>query len=99
MNEQPLNNIKPEHCAESEVNLLHLVRVIVRRRMVMVKFCVVAVLLSIGLSLTMKNMYTAASTILPPPREFGVGGGGAALSRPAVQACWVPLRWPIWSLV
>jgi len=43
----------------------------------------VAIVLSVGLSLAMKNVYTAKSTILPPPRELGIGGGGVSASSGA----------------
>jgi uncharacterized protein involved in exopolysaccharide biosynthesis len=77
MSEQQRLNVHSERSDEGGINLLVLLQVIVRRRMVMVKICIVAILLSIGLSLTMKNVYTATSTILPPPREYGVGGGAS----------------------
>lgn len=84
MSEESRTNPAAEELKEDEINLLELLRVIVRRRMVIIKICAVAVVLSVCYSLYLKNTYTAKSTILPPPREFGVGsvvaGGGALLA-------------------
>jgi tyrosine-protein kinase Etk/Wzc len=58
---------------EAEINLLELLQVIARRKMVIVKLCTVAVVLSIGTSLMLKNIYTASAKILPPQKDSGSG--------------------------
>lgn len=73
-------NITENHSDEEEINLLELLRVIVRRKMVIIKICSVAVLLSICYSLTLKNIYTASAKILPPQKDSG-GGLSALLSQ------------------
>lgn len=68
------------HRDDEEINLLELLQVIVRRRMVIIKICFVAVLLSVCYSLTLKNIYTASAKILPPQKDSG-GGLSALLSQ------------------
>lgn len=80
MREESHTNPRAEAREEDEINLLELLRVIVRRRMLIVKICAAAIVLSVCYSLTLKNIYTATSTIMPPPREFGVGGGPGAIA-------------------
>lgn len=58
---------------EPEINLLELLQVIVKRRMMIVYVTMAAIVLSAGYSLTLKNIYTATARILPPQKE---GGGG-----------------------
>ncbi|HEY3308630.1 MAG TPA: Wzz/FepE/Etk N-terminal domain-containing protein [Desulfuromonadaceae bacterium] len=65
---------------EEEINLLELLQVIARRKMVIVKVCSVAVLLSICYSLILDNVYTASAKILPPQKDSG-GGLSALLSQ------------------
>jgi len=66
--------------AEEEINLLELLQVIARRKMVIVKLCTAAALLSICYSLTLSNIYTASAKILPPQKDSG-GGLSALLSQ------------------
>lgn len=70
--------IRPEIEAEDEINLLELLRVIVRNLPLIVKITTAAVILSVVYSLTLKNVYTAKTTLLPPQKDSG-GGGAAAL--------------------
>lgn len=63
-----------------EINLLELVRIIVRRKLTIISLCVVAALLSVAYSLTLPNIYTATAKILPPQKESG-GGLSALLSQ------------------
>lgn len=87
MNEQPYIHPANEAGDEDEINLLELLRVIVRRRMLIVKVCSVAALLSVCYSLTLKNSYTAISTCYPPQRESPFGSFASALSQSnAIQA-------------
>ena len=62
---------------EDRIVWLELLRVIINRRMMIVKICSCAIILSVIYSLRLNNIYTASSIILPPPREYGIGGGGA----------------------
>ena len=65
---------------EQEINLLELLQVAVKRKSIIVKFCLLAVVLSVSYSLTLKNVYTADAKILPPQKESG-GGLSALLSQ------------------
>jgi uncharacterized protein involved in exopolysaccharide biosynthesis len=75
MNELP--TIHPEMESEEEINLLELLRVLVRNLPLISKITIAAAILSLIGSLTMKNIYTAKATLLPPQKESG--GGAAAL--------------------
>lgn len=70
-------NIRPEMEAEEEINLLELLKVLVRNLPLIVKITTAAVVISIIYSLTLKNVYTAKATLLPPQKDSG--GGAAAL--------------------
>ncbi len=65
---------------EQEINLLELLRVIVRRKNVIIKICATAIILSVAYSLTLKNVYTATAKILPPQKDTG-GGLSALLNQ------------------
>ena len=69
MSEEPHTNSVDETCEEDEINLLHLLLVIVRRRMLIVKICATAIVLSVCYSLTLNNIYTATNRFLPPQKE------------------------------
>lgn len=58
---------------ESEINLLELCQVLVKRRMLIIFVTLAAIVLSISYCLTLKNIYTATARILPPQKD---GGGG-----------------------
>jgi uncharacterized protein involved in exopolysaccharide biosynthesis len=75
MNEAEI--IRPEIEAEEEINLLELLRVVVRNLPLIVKITTAAVILSVVYSLTLKNVYSAKTTLLPPQKDSG--GGAAAL--------------------
>jgi uncharacterized protein involved in exopolysaccharide biosynthesis len=62
---------------EEEINLLELLRVIVRNLPFIAKITASATLLTIVFTLTMTNVYTAKTTLLPPQKDSG--GGAAAL--------------------
>ena len=51
--------------SEEEINLLDLVRVIVRRKLLIITVCLVAAIASAGYSLTLPNIYTATRRLLP----------------------------------
>jgi uncharacterized protein involved in exopolysaccharide biosynthesis len=75
MNEPQMN--RPEDEAEEEINLLELLRVIVRSLPQIARITGIVALLSVVLSLAMENVYTARATLLPPQKDSG--GGAAAL--------------------
>jgi tyrosine-protein kinase Etk/Wzc len=62
---------------EQEINLLELVQVIVKRKMLIVKICSVAIVASVIISLILPNVYSATAKVLPPQKE--TGGGLSAL--------------------
>ena len=66
---------------EQEINLLDLLRVIVRRRMLIIKLCIAAGILSIAYSLSLPNIYSATARILPPQKDTGGGGLSALLGQ------------------
>jgi tyrosine-protein kinase Etk/Wzc len=70
-------SIRPEVETEEEINLLELLRVIIRNLPLITKITSVAIMLSVIYSLTLTNIYTARATLLPPQKESG--GGAAAL--------------------
>ena len=70
-------DIRPETESEEEINLLELLRVLVRNLPLIVKIVSAAVILSVIYSLTLKNVYSAKATLLPPQKDSG--GGAAAL--------------------
>lgn len=65
---------------EQEINLLELLRIIVRRKNFIIKMCTAAVILSVAYSLSLKNVYTATAKLLPPQKESG-GGLSALLNQ------------------
>ncbi|MBV5338448.1 MAG: lipopolysaccharide biosynthesis protein [Deltaproteobacteria bacterium] len=69
---------RPEIEGEEEINLLELLQVVVRNLPLILKITTIAVILSVAYSLTLKNVYTARTTLLPPQKDSG-GGGAAAL--------------------
>ena len=59
--------------SEEEINLLDLVRVIARRKVLIIKICLVAVIASVVYSLLLPNIYTATTRLLPPQKEGSMG--------------------------
>jgi len=77
-----------ENADEQEINLLELLQVLVKRKMLIVKLVTVAIVASVGYSLTLPDIYSATAMVLPPPREGGSGlsallsqGGLASLTQ------------------
>ena len=66
-----------EKIEEQEINLLELVQVLVKRKMLIIKMCTLAIIISVGYSLTLPNIYSATAKVLPPQKE--TGGGLSAL--------------------
>ena len=81
MNEQPSTNPTSETCDGDEINLLELVRVIARRKMLIIKICTAAIVLSVCYSLTLKNVYTGTAKFLPPQKETSLGGLASMLAQ------------------
>jgi len=72
----------PETLASDTVNLLDYLEVLVNNRWMIVKFTLIAALLSILLSFCLPEIYKATARILPPPQELDLmgtmlGGAGA----------------------
>jgi uncharacterized protein involved in exopolysaccharide biosynthesis len=59
--------------AEEEISLLELLQVVARRKMVIIKFCSAAIVLSLCYVLVLNNIYTASAKILPPQKDSGSG--------------------------
>ncbi|HXE95876.1 MAG TPA: GNVR domain-containing protein [Dongiaceae bacterium] len=70
-------NIQPNTESGGEINLLELLRMLVRNLPLIARATGVAVLLSLVVSLALNNVYTARATLLPPQKDSG--GGAAAL--------------------
>jgi len=81
MNEQPHVNPTTESCDEDEIKLLELLRVLVRRKMLIIKTCTAALVLSVCYSLTLDNIYTATNQFLPPQKESSSAAFSALLSQ------------------
>ncbi|MBK5274126.1 MAG: lipopolysaccharide biosynthesis protein [Desulfuromonadales bacterium] len=81
MDGQPHTNLTPEKCEEDEINLMELLRVIVRRKLLIIKICTVAIVLSVCYSLTLDNIYTATNRFLPPQKENTSSVFSALLSQ------------------
>jgi uncharacterized protein involved in exopolysaccharide biosynthesis len=62
---------------DQEINLLELVQVIAKRKMVIIKFCGSIAVLAIIVSLLLPNIYTATAKVIPPQKDSG--GGLSAL--------------------
>lgn len=66
-----------EKVIDNEINLLELLYVLFRRKMVIIKICSLAVVASVIYSLTLPNIYSATAKVLPPQKE--ASGGISAL--------------------
>ena len=69
-----------EKTEDQEINLLELLQVLVKRKMLIIKICSVAIVLSVAYSLTLPNIYSATAKVLPPQKESG-GGLSALLGQ------------------
>jgi uncharacterized protein involved in exopolysaccharide biosynthesis len=79
--EQPYVNVTSDHSDEDEINLLELLRVVIRRKMLIIKVCAAAVVLSVCFSLTLKNTYTATAKFYPPQKETPIGNIASMLAQ------------------
>ena len=62
---------------EAEINLLDILKVIVKRKMLIITLCLTAIVFSVIYSLTLPNIFTATARVLPPQKD--AGGGMSAL--------------------
>lgn len=69
-----------EQAQSQEINLLDLLHVLVKRKMLIIKTCGFCLVASVIYSLTLPNMYAATAKILPPQKESG-GGISALLGQ------------------
>lgn len=67
--------------AEEEINLLELLQVLVKRRKIIAKITLCVAVMSVLYSLTLKNIYTATATVMPPAKEGGSGMAAALLGQ------------------
>lgn len=75
-----IKNNRPDNYGEDDINLLEFLQVIVKRKTFVFKACAAAFVLSLCISLALKNIYTATSKLLPPQKETA-GGLSALLSQ------------------
>jgi uncharacterized protein involved in exopolysaccharide biosynthesis len=71
------NNSKIPEPSDDEINILKLLRIFFRNLSMIARITGIVALLSILVSLMMKNVYTAKASLLPPQKDSG--GGTAAL--------------------
>jgi uncharacterized protein involved in exopolysaccharide biosynthesis len=81
MSKQPSDSVVTEADDQDNINLLNVLRVIVRRKMLIIKICTAAVILSVCFSLSLPNIYTATSTFYPPPRETGTSALASLIAQ------------------
>jgi uncharacterized protein involved in exopolysaccharide biosynthesis len=65
---------------EEEINLLELVKVVVKRRLLIARFCGSIAILAVVVSLLLPKIYSATAKILPPQKE-AYGGLSALLGQ------------------
>jgi tyrosine-protein kinase Etk/Wzc len=83
--------------AEADISLLDILIVLARRKSLIIKVFFATVLLSVGLSLLMGNLYTATTSLLPPQNSASgllsqlsglgslasIAGGGLSMKNPS----------------
>ena len=65
---------------EQEVNLLELLQVLAKHKMLIMKICSVAMVVSVAISLMLPNIYSATAKVVPPQKDSG-GGLSAILGQ------------------
>jgi uncharacterized protein involved in exopolysaccharide biosynthesis len=71
----------PTEHAEQEINLLELLLMLVKRKLLILCITLVAAVASVCISLLLPNIYTAKAKVLPPQKEGGGLGLSAALGQ------------------
>lgn len=66
---------------EQEINLLDLLRVVIKRKGMIVRLSASVAIISIIYCLFLPNIYTATARLLPPQKEVGGGGVSALLGQ------------------
>lgn len=79
MTETETRQAPPPYMEEDEINLLDYARVVWQRRKLIGWIVVVAVVLTVVISLTMTNIYQARTVIAPISAKDGAGGGMASI--------------------
>ena len=69
-----------EIAEEPEFNMLELLQVLVKRKMLIIMICSITIVVSVIYSLTLANIYSATAKVLPPQKESG-GGLSALLGQ------------------
>ncbi|CAH2032328.1 GumC family protein [Trichlorobacter ammonificans] len=77
--EELRQNIHPSD--EQDINLLELLRVLVRRRGLIIKLTSGTAVLAVLYALTLTNIYTATAKLLPPQKDGGSGAAAALLGQ------------------
>lgn len=76
-----INTQEPQiQVQEDEINLLELIQIVARRKVLIVKLCLAAFVLSVIYSFIVPSIYTATAKILPPQKDSS-GGLSALLSQ------------------
>lgn len=65
---------------EEHINLLELLQVIVKRKMIIIIICAIAFVASVAYSLSLPNIYSATAKVLPPQKE-AAGGLSSVLGQ------------------
>jgi len=76
--DERVNEVQME---EQEINLLDLLRVVIKRKGMIVKLTVSVAIISIIYCLFLSNIYTATARLLPPQKDVGGGGVSALLGQ------------------
>lgn len=66
---------------DNDISLVYVLQVIARRKMLIVKICISAMVLSVCASLAMKNIYTATCKFFPPQKDSGAGSLATLLAQ------------------
>lgn len=76
--DERVNEVQME---EQEINLLDLLRVVIKRKGMIVKLTVSVAIISIIYCLFLSNIYSATARLLPPQKDVGGGGVSALLGQ------------------
>ena len=76
--DERVNEVQME---EQEINLLDLLRVVIKRKGMIVKLSASVAIISIIYCLFLPNIYTATARLLPPQKDVGGGGVSALLGQ------------------
>lgn len=81
-----INQEPARYAGETEINLLELLQIILRRKALVIKICSGVALVAVVYSLLLPNIYTATAKVLPPQKDSTgglatlLGQGGASIA-------------------